>query len=149
MVLTEYWCISFEMSVSTHHLHALLVMCWFIFWRDNLAVGGRQMVSLVHGWGSLFAIYSHIASFTFLMCQLDSRVSTLVLSMDTKCPVARQWSPTPVGLSRFVFFEPLAEWSLSFQIIPPKSEPTHLTPVRDQDLTMIGSNVRFKRYAPK
>ena len=33
---------------------------------------------------------------------MDSQVSTLVFFMDTECPVARQWSPTPVGLSRFV-----------------------------------------------
>ena len=44
----------------------------------------------------------HMASFTCLLSQLNSRVSTLVLSKDTECPVARQWSPTPVGLSRFV-----------------------------------------------
>ena len=25
-----------------------------------------------------------------------------MLFKDTECPVARQWSPTPVGLSRFV-----------------------------------------------
>ena len=25
-----------------------------------------------------------------------------MLPMDTECPVAWQWSPTPVGLSRFV-----------------------------------------------
>ena len=43
-----------------------------------------------------------MASFSFLLCQLDSQVSTLVSFMDTECPVARQWSPTPVGLSRFV-----------------------------------------------
>ena len=47
-------------------------------------------------------MYVYMASFTFLLCQLDSRVSTLVFFMDTECPVARQWSPTPVGLSRFV-----------------------------------------------
>ena len=43
-----------------------------------------------------------MASFTFLLCQLDSRFSTLVFFMDTECPVARQWSPSAVGLSRFV-----------------------------------------------
>ena len=36
----------------------------------------------------------------FLLCQLDSRVRTS--SMDTEGPVVRQWSPTHVGLSRFV-----------------------------------------------
>ena len=55
-----------------------------------------------------------MASFTFFLWQFDYRVSTLVLSTDTDCPVAQQWSPIPVGLSRFVFFESLAEWSLGF-----------------------------------
>ena len=32
-----------------------------------------------------------------------------MLPMDTECPVARQWSPTPVG----VFFDPLVD-PLSF-----------------------------------
>ena len=50
--------------------------------------------------GALCLIY--VASFTFLLCQLDSQVSTLVFFMDSECPVARQWSPIPVGLSRFV-----------------------------------------------
>ena len=77
-------------------------VCCLRFRRDNLIVDGRQMVSLisVHGRGSLSLTY--MASFTFLLCQLDSRVSTLVFFMDTECPVARQYSPTPVGLSRFV-----------------------------------------------
>ena len=64
--------------------------CCLRFRQDNLVVDGRQMVSLVsvHGRGSLFDIY--IASFTFLLCQLDSRVSTLVFFVDTECPVACQ-----------------------------------------------------------
>ena len=83
-----------EYDGSTHHLRALFTywchVCCLGFWRDTLVVDGRQMVSLisVHGRGSLFDIY--IASFTFLLCQLDSRVSTLVFFMDTECPVARQ-----------------------------------------------------------
>ena len=59
-----------------------------MFRQDNSVVDGGQVVSL--------------ASFTFLLCQLDYWVSTLVLSMDTEWPVAQQWSPTPVGLSRFM-----------------------------------------------
>ena len=47
-------------------------------------------------------IYINIETFTFLLCQLDSRVSTLVLFVDTECPMAQQWSPTLFGLSRFV-----------------------------------------------
>ena len=50
--------------------------------------------------GALCLMY--MDSFTFLLCQLDSQVSILVFFNDTECPVARQWSPTPVGLSRFV-----------------------------------------------
>ena len=50
--------------------------------------------------GALCLMY--MASFTFLLCQLDSRVSIFVFFNDTECPVARQWSPTPIGLSRFV-----------------------------------------------
>ena len=53
--------------------------------------------------GSGFSgIISWSGSFTFLLRQLDSWLSTLGLSMDTECPVAQQWFPTPVGLSRFV-----------------------------------------------
>ena len=52
--------------------------------------------------GALCLKYIYIASFTFLLCQLDTRVSTLVFFVDTECPVARHWSPTLVGLSRFV-----------------------------------------------
>ena len=94
---------------------------------DNLVIDGRQMVSLVsvHGRGSLI----YIASFTFLLYQLDSRVSSYVFFVDTECPVARQWSPTRVGLSRFV--RSLNLW-LSVLSIPPKSEAIHVTPVREQ-----------------
>ena len=42
---------------------------------DNLVVDGRQMVSLV---GALCLIY--IASFTFLLCHLDSQVNILCSS---------------------------------------------------------------------
>ena len=83
-----------------------LVQKWFLIWwvmflRDNLVVDGRQMVSLVSVHGrALCLIYM---SFIFLLCQLDFRVSISVFFMDTECPVAWQWSPTPVGLSRFVF----------------------------------------------
>ena len=69
---------------------------WLRFQRDKLVVDGGQMVSLV-----LVGALIYTASFIFLLCQLDSRVSTLVFFMDTECPVAWQWS-TPAGLSRFV-----------------------------------------------
>ena len=41
-----------------------------------------------------------MASFTFLLVHCGSLVSTLVLSSETECPVALQWSPTPVGMVR-------------------------------------------------
>ena len=42
----------------------------------------------------------YMASFTFLLVHCGSLVSTLVLSSETECPVALQWSPTPVGMVR-------------------------------------------------
>ena len=70
--------------------------------------------------GALCLIYMAL---TFLLYQLDYRVSTLVLSMDAECPVARQWSPTPAGLSRVVcslniwlsvlLVSPMSVWLLS------------------------------------
>ena len=44
----------------------------------------------------------YMASFTFLLVHCGSLVSTLVLSSETECPVALQWSPTPVGMVRLV-----------------------------------------------
>ena len=45
--------------------------------------------------GALCLMY--MASFTFLLCQLVSRVSICVFFNDTECPMAQQWSPTPVN----------------------------------------------------
>ena len=53
--------------------------------------------------GALCLMY--MASFSFLLCQLDSRVSNLVFFMDTECPVAR------------LFFQSLAECSLGFTYV--------------------------------
>ena len=44
----------------------------------------------------------YMASFNFLLVHCGSLVSTLVLSSETECPVALQWSPTPVGMVRLV-----------------------------------------------
>ena len=44
----------------------------------------------------------YMASFTFLLVNCGSLVSTLVLVSETECPVALQWSPTPVGMVRLV-----------------------------------------------
>ena len=65
-----------------------------IFW---LWMAGRW-----YPWSLEALCLMYMASFTFLLCQLDSRVSIFVFFMDTECPVARQWSSIPVGLSRFV-----------------------------------------------
>ena len=44
----------------------------------------------------------YMGSFTFRLVHCGSMVSTLVLSSETECPVALQWSPTPVGMVRLV-----------------------------------------------
>ena len=44
----------------------------------------------------------YMASFTFLLVHCGSLVSTLVLSSETECLVALQWSPTTVGMVRLV-----------------------------------------------
>ena len=49
--------------------------------------------SLMGGGGGLFLLM-YMASFTFLLVHCGSLVSTLVLSSETECPVALQWSPT-------------------------------------------------------
>ena len=93
-----------EYDVSNRHLRVLFTywchVCCLRFRRDNLVVDGRQMVSLVsvHGRGSLFDVYS---LFHFSLAPVGF-TGTLVFFMDPECPVVRQWSPTPVGLSRFV-----------------------------------------------
>ena len=53
-------------------------------WRDDLQNSGA----------------TYMASFTFLLVHCGSLVSILVLSSETECPVALQWSPTPVGMVR-------------------------------------------------
>ena len=42
-----------------------------------------------------------MASLTLRLCHSCSLLSTLMFFLDTECPVAKQCSPTPVGLSRF------------------------------------------------
>ena len=53
----------------------------------------------------------YMASFTFLLVHCGSLVSTLVLSSETECPVALQWSPTPVSMVR------LTPYFLSFGVL--------------------------------
>ena len=90
-----------EYDISVRQLRTLFTywchVCCLRYQWDNLVVDCRQMVSLIsiHSRGSL-------SNVTFLLCQLDLRVSISVFFNDTEHPVARQWSPTPVGLSRFV-----------------------------------------------
>ena len=50
----------------------------------------------------------YMASFTFLSVHCGSLVSSLVLSSETECPVAWQWSPTPVV---GVFLEAFSMWA--------------------------------------
>ena len=70
------------------------------FQRDNLAVTCRwgQVVYLVsvRGRDSLFDGNGLHFALVLVSCSL---VKTLVLPVDTKCPVVKQWSPTHVGLS--------------------------------------------------
>ena len=46
--------------------------------------------------------FMYMASFSFHLVHCGSLVSTLVLSSETECTVALQWSPTPVGMVRLV-----------------------------------------------
>ena len=41
-----------------------------------------------------------MASFTFLLVNCGSPVSSFVLSSETECPVALHWPPTLVGMIR-------------------------------------------------
>ena len=59
----------------------------------------------------------YMASFTFLLVHCGSLVSTLVLSSETECPVALQWSPTPVGVVRLVFLEAFFKWAFGFTYV--------------------------------
>ena len=65
---------------------------------QEAGAGGRSGAagSPVHG--SLMGCFSLWASFIFFLVHCGSLVSTLVLSSETECPVALQWSPTPVGI---------------------------------------------------
>ena len=54
----------------------------------------------------------YMSSFTFLLVHCGSLVSTLVLSSETECPVALQWSPTPVGMVRL-----FSKWAFGFTYV--------------------------------
>ena len=49
-----------------------------------------------------FSLCIYIAFFTFRLVHCGSLVSTLVLLSESECPLAMQWSPTPVGMVRLV-----------------------------------------------
>ena len=75
-------------------------------WEQNLETNVRCFNPLlwaslytIHGWGLLF----NMASLTLRLCHPSSLLSILMLFVDTECsgPVAKQCSPTPVGLSKF------------------------------------------------
>ena len=88
-------------DVSTSHLEALVTWCFLS--RELLRkpeIGGSWYPCSRFIDGALFLMY--VASFTFLLVHCGSLVSTFVLSSETECPVALQWSPTPVGMVRLV-----------------------------------------------
>ena len=59
-------------------------------------------------------IYIIIASFTFLLCQLDSRVSTLAFFMDTLVSCGTVMNYSCWFIQFCMFFESLAECSHGF-----------------------------------
>ena len=71
---------------------------------QEAGAGGRSGAAGIPVHGSLMGAFliMYMASFTFLLVHCGSLVSTLVLSSETECPVALQWSPTPVGMVRLV-----------------------------------------------
>ena len=74
-------------------------------WERNLETNVRCFNPLlwaslytIHGWGLLFNV-----ALTLRLCHPSSLLSILMLFVDIECsgPVAKQCSPTPVGLSKF------------------------------------------------
>ena len=60
----------------------------------------------------------YMASFTFLLVHCGSLVSTLVLSSETECPVALQWSPTMIWYGQVgVFLEAFSKWAFGFTYV--------------------------------
>ena len=80
------------------------VMFSFAGTAQEAGAGGRSGAAGIPVHGSMMRRSSLciMASFTFLLVHCGSLVSTLVLLGETKCPVALQWSPTPVGVVRLV-----------------------------------------------
>ena len=116
-------------DVSTRHLRTLFTywchVCCLRFRPDNLVVDGKQMVSVisVHGRGSLFDVYS-LLHFSLLPVGFpDQVIRTLVLSMDTECPVVRQWPHTPTIYS---------------QVTSLKPEPSNVIPAYDHASYLMG-----------
>ena len=66
---------------------------------QEAGAGGRSGAAGNPVHGSLMGCFSlciWMASFTFLLVHCGSLVSTLVLSSETECPVALQWSTTSI-----------------------------------------------------
>ena len=115
-------------------------VCCIRFRRVNLIVDGRQMVSLVsvHGRGSLFDVYIlySLLHFSLVPVEFMGQYFGVLCGHWVSC------DPTIISYSCWfiqvhMFFESLAEC----QIIPQKSEATHVTPVREQGPELMGWNV--------
>ena len=77
-------------------------MFFFARSAQEAGAGGRSGAAGIPVRGSLMGRFSLCISVTFLLVYCGSLVSTLVLSSETECPLAMQWSPTPVGMVRLV-----------------------------------------------
>ena len=82
------------------------VMFSFAGTAQEAGAGGRSGATGIPVHGSLMgrlSLFIWLLSL-FFWSILWLSVSTLVLSSETDCPVARQWAPTPVGMVRLVCF---------------------------------------------
>ena len=106
MIFHSLWIVFLETSrhfdLSSRSLGH--VMFSFAGTAHKTGAGGRSGAAVIPVHGSLMVRFSlcNMASFTFILVHCGSLVSTLVLSSETECPVALQWSPTPVGMVRLV-----------------------------------------------
>ena len=109
-------------NVSTHQLQVLVTYWWHVCWL-------RHVVSLVsvHGQGSLFDVYG-LLHFPLAPVRFSGQYFGVIQGHSVSC------GPAMVSYScwfvQVCVFEPVAELSRSFKIIPPKPEPTHVTPAK-------------------
>ena len=81
---------------------------------QGAGAGGRSGAAGIPVRGSLMGCFSlcsflHEVHVPFLLVHCGSLVSTLMLVSETECPVALQWSPTPVGRVTWGMTAPLRE----------------------------------------